>query len=794
MPSPNDNAADFAPNRPLLVASLIFIAAALTLCWPMFTGQFLAGQWSDQFEAGYSFRHFAATFFREHGSIPLWNPYLFAGLPFVGAAHGDIFYPTAWLRWFLPTDTGMNLGFAIHIIIAGLAMYGLLRTLRLGWAGSLVGGLGYELSGVVVSLVHPGHDGKLFVAALAPVLLAGIVKAVRDREPAGYGLIALATGLALHGHPQASYYLLVAGAVWGFFWVFGPEGPVGSARVRVIAAAVGAVLLGIGVYAIYAMPMAEYVAYSPRADGGYNTGWEHATSFSLPPAELLGLLVPRIDGGPGPSYFGANGLKLHTEYLGPVVMALAAFGIGSTRISKRTRIALGVVAGLFLLVSLGAATPFFRLWYLVMPMTAKLRAPGMAFFLVSLVVACFAGIGADRLIRGDFKAPRAPWVVIGLGVFLGVLGLIGVLQTAAEDLARSVGYQGFLEDAIAGAGALKADALRLLLVSAAAGAVIWAVARRKVGGRLALALLALVTIADLWLVGRRYFVWSPPASVTYAADPIMTRLQATPAPYRVYSPAAPRELSALNPYPRSWLMAGGIPSLFGYHGNEIRFFDDVLGGKNLWEHQLSANMWDLFAIRYVVLNQPQDIPGFTRILGPVPTFHGPAILYEADSIPPYARVLTGAALLPDSTLAAAVSDPRYPVDRLVVFADTASVHPAPLGGRIPEPSARTARVTAWWAGHMEVAIEGEATAGEYLVIAENWYKDWKAAIDGTPVPVLRGQGTLLSVALPPGARAVTFDFDSAAYRRGRLISMASVIGIVAIFGIPLARRRRPVDG
>lgn len=793
MPSTNDSPDEFTPARPLLAATLIFVAAALTLCWPMFTGEFLAGQWSDQFEAGYSFRHFAATYFREHGSIPLWNPYLFAGLPFVGAAHGDIFYPTAWLRWFLPTDVGMNIGFALHIIVAGAAMYGLLRTLRLGWAGAVVGGLGYELTGIVASLVHPGHDGKLFVAALAPVLLAGIVRAVRDRDTTGYGMIALATGLSLHGHPQASYYLLVAGAVWGLFWVFGPEGPAGQARLAVIAGAVGAVVLGIGVYAVYALPMAEYVAYSPRADGGYNTGWEHATSFALPVEELLGLFVPQIDGGPGTPYFGRNGIKLHTEYLGPVVLALAAFGIGG-RLERRTKVALGVIGALFLLVSLGAATPFFRLWYTIMPMTAKLRAPGMAFFLVALVTACFAGLGADRLFRRDFTAVRAPWVVLGIGAFLGLLGVIGILQTVAEDIARSIGYQGLLEQAIAGAGALRMDAVRLLVVSVAAGAVIWAVARRSVEGRVAVALLAFVTVVDLWLVDRRYFVWSPPARVTYAADPIMQRLQATPFPYRVYSPAAPGQLAALNPYPRSWLMAGGIPSLFGYHGNEIRFFDDVLGGKNLWEHQLSANMWDLFAVKYIVLNQPQDIPGYTQVLGPVETFHGPGILYEADSAPPYARVIAGAALLPDSALAAAVSDPRYPVDRLVVYPDTASVRPASLEGQIPEPSALRATVHDWREGHMRVSIEGQSAATEYLVVAENWYKDWTAAIDGAPATVLRGQGTLLSVALPPGARDVVFHFTSPAYQRGRLISVVSLLGIAGIFAVPLVRRRRSADG
>ena len=58
-------------------------------------------------------------------------------------------------------------------------------------------------------------------------------------------------------------------------------------------------------------------------------------------------------------------------------------------------------------MSFGGHTPFYRLWYEVMPMMKKVRAPGMAFFLVALPVAAFAGFGADRLLRGEVVA-RAP--------------------------------------------------------------------------------------------------------------------------------------------------------------------------------------------------------------------------------------------------------------------------------------------------------------------------------------------------------------------------------------------------
>ena len=69
--------------------------------------------------------------FRQTGSHPaVESLFLFGGLPFIAAQHGDIFYPTAWLRWVLPVDLAMNLGFAIHLVLAGFTMYLLLRALR----------------------------------------------------------------------------------------------------------------------------------------------------------------------------------------------------------------------------------------------------------------------------------------------------------------------------------------------------------------------------------------------------------------------------------------------------------------------------------------------------------------------------------------------------------------------------------------------------------------------------------------------------------------------------------------
>src|SRR5260370_5570943 len=113
----------FEPHRPTAAAFGILIVFIVVLFLPAFAGKLLVSPVGDQIWAGLPFRWFGAAEWRRTGSVPLWDPYIFGGLPFVGAMHGDIFYPTAWLRLLLPIDTAMNLGFAIHLVLAGWFSY-----------------------------------------------------------------------------------------------------------------------------------------------------------------------------------------------------------------------------------------------------------------------------------------------------------------------------------------------------------------------------------------------------------------------------------------------------------------------------------------------------------------------------------------------------------------------------------------------------------------------------------------------------------------------------------------------
>ena len=97
-----------------------------------------------------------------------------------GGMHGDIFYPTAFLRALIGTGPGMSFGFAAHLFLAGIVTFRFLRAWGLGFFPSLIGGVAYMLSGPVAGLASPGHDGKLFVSSLFPLTLLMLTRGIRD--------------------------------------------------------------------------------------------------------------------------------------------------------------------------------------------------------------------------------------------------------------------------------------------------------------------------------------------------------------------------------------------------------------------------------------------------------------------------------------------------------------------------------------------------------------------------------------------------------------------------------------
>lgn len=753
------------PRRATAWACLTYALATLTLAWPALRGQFLVNPVSDQYIGGFPVRHFAATMLRATGEYPLWNPYLFGGMPYVASMNGDLFYPTFLLRLLLPIDVGMTWGFILHLFLAGLFTYWFLRAVGLSFAGALIGGLAFMLSGQIASLASPGHDGKLFIAALLPAMLLCLTWGIRDGKRWAWGLLALVSGLGvLTPHPQLYQYMLLGSAAYALFLVFDPQlRAAGRPRVAPLAYGLAAILLGWLIGAIQFAPVLEYIDWSPRAGG---KGWEHAVSYSMPPEELINTYLPQFS-GILQQYWGRNVIHFHSEYIGASVLVLAGAGLGWGR-RRESWFWIGVLI-VSLLWALGGYTPFYRLVYALVPGAKFFRAPSTIFFISAFAVAVLAGRGTDRLFASGWT-PRylIGWLVAA--VVVGVLAMSGALREAFAGLVLELRLDRFYDPELQRSislGALRSGAVVLLIA---------AVAHVRSLGRVRalplLAGLALLVVGDLWSVERRYWQFSAPASEIYASDAIIDHINAQPEPGRVFATQLGGQRDAF--LGGDAYMVHRLRLVTGYHGNQIGRYDRLLGGAD-WSNLLNPAFLWMANVRWFVYDDSLPLaPSLERVMGPVRNAAGtPTWLFRVRGENPAAWVVPARMKQPDDVAEQALNDQRFPVRSIVLFPPEAAVETQALNS-VPPPLPLTARVPVYEPGHIVVELDAPAPEGATLAVSENYYPGWTATVDGRPGEVYRANLSLMGVPLPTGARRVELQFASPRYTLGKWLTIAAI--------------------
>ena len=774
-------------------ALLACVLAGLTLAYPALAGGFLVSSVSDQYIAGYPFREFAAVSLRQGEGFPLWNPYLFGGMPYVAAMHGDIFYPTFLLRLVLPTDVAMTWGMILHLMLAGFAGYGFLRVIGVGFHAALLGGIAYMMGGQVASLVSPGHDGKLFVSALLPVTLIVLTYGIRDTKRWAWGLLAIVVGLGvLSPHPQLLQYLLLTAGAWALLLAFVGDGRTGapprSVAIRRLAIALGAVVLGGAIGAIQYVPVQEYVGWSPRTGG---RDYEYATSFSMPIEELINTYLPQFSGILD-RYWGRNGIHLHSEYIGAGVLFLMGLGLAARKLPERRAltwfwVGTGIIS---LLWALGGNTPFYQLVYAIVPGSKFFRAPSTIFFVTTFAVSVLAAFGTERLLRGEVRPTVAAWAA-GLGLAGVVLAYAGFF----ESIALSVSQIPQLEENIrANADAVTTGAWRSFAFLAATGGLALLVYRRQLAPRVAGLLLVVLTVADLWSVERLYWTFSPPAAQTYATDEAIRHIQREREPVRVITAGAAIGVPGAYHDPNlegDGLMHHGVRVALGYHGNELGRYQQLGGKSRGWDQIANPAFWGLLNVKYFYTTLDSlPIAGATRVVGPVQSAAGSTVyLHQLPGDQAYAWVVPTVAKYPDAEVAEAVRAPNFPY-RSVALIDPASTTAAQPLTAIPAPLPIRAAVDSFAPGFARLTLDAPAPAGSALVVSENYFPGWAATVDGQAATVERANLSLMAVALPAGARSIALTFDSPPYHLGARVTIIALLLATLWFGLGCLGRTR----
>lgn len=325
----------------------------------------------------------------ERGELPTWNPYQYAGQPYLGFHATGVLYPPnlVLLALFRPARA-LEMHFALHVFLAGLLTFLLARRLGLAPAPSGVAAAGYMLSGATLyGLYHPTFLGT-------QVYLPGVLWAVHGlaREPRlrwSAGLAALVALSFLAGQAQQFLYTVQLGLLYGLF-ALGFVARSGR-RMRVAGHAAVSGLLALGLAAPQLLPALEFLGSSTRDLDGLS--FEHAALGSLPLRTLLEGLLGQLPGPDGGAPMQASLLK--RVNLPALTLPLVLCGA----LSRRHRAHWGfflvcaAAAGLFMA---GRHTPVFSLYY-HLPLGNLFRIPARMAFAYALVLSLLAATGVHAL-------------------------------------------------------------------------------------------------------------------------------------------------------------------------------------------------------------------------------------------------------------------------------------------------------------------------------------------------------------------------------------------------------------
>ncbi len=729
---------------------------------------------TDMIDQAYHLREFGVEEIRSGRGFPLWNPFVYGGLPYLAVLPGPVFYPTSLLYLVMPLYRAIGWTFVLHTALAGTFAYAAARALRLGPWASAVAGLAFMFTGMVVSTLYGGHDGRMFVMVLVPLAFAFLERGVQSGRPGWFVGMGLVVALQIFTpHVQLMYYSSLCLSLYAVVrlvevWRGGETGPSAAARRMgwlacgfVIAALIGAAQL---------VPTWRILDIAVRGGTG-ESGYSFAASWALPPQEITSLFLPDLIGSLG-TYWGSNPFKLHTEYLGAVPVALALLGLTGIRSDSRVRL-LGLIAGLCLLFALGAATPVHRLMYAVIPFVSRFRAPSMMLGPGALFVALLAGLGWQRVLdaRKD-SAPSVAWtaslILVGPILLFGVAAMANAAGLArwAHTALYPAGHAGFPgPDALA---ALRANGVALSIGCIVVLGSAWGVSKRGWEASAISLLVLAVLVADLWRVDARYLETIRPAeafpsdaSVALMHDRLRPGERVFPVPGR--GGFRPNEL-----------MGYRVPSVTGSQNFRLEWFERLSGGLS-YRNFGSPAVWSLLDLRYLTTDVEVDSPLLTEV-----GRGSRGIIYENANDAPHAWFPAAVEATRDTAVALRrVLDLTDPTALAIVEADTA-----------PEAGSGTARLVG--SDPDELVIEVDATRSGLLFVSEIWHPSWLGYVDGEPVEVIRTNVAFRGVVVPAGVHELRFRYSAMEFRLGFALSALGLAGAVIIFVFGWLRRDRSV--
>ena len=737
---------------------------------------------SDLIIQNYAWKQFVRdTIFAR--DIPLWNPNLFAGVPFLAAGQHGAYYPFSVLFLILPLAKAYGWYTVSQIWLAGALMYVYGRILRLRRSSAFIAGLVFQGGAflVISAAVFPMISGAV---VWLPLLLGCIEKVIGDwrleiKEPTnlqspvsnlplwiGLGAIALGCQI-LAGHIEFTIYTLLVMATYAA-WRLASQLIRNTQHairtmIRPSFSIIAMILLGLMLGAVQLVPLYELGQVNFREAA---TSYDEVIDFAFKPRRVLTLALPNFFGNPthhsytdvfsgeevalSQNYYGDAktntewGIKNYVEgaiYLGILPLFLAVIGvIGSWR--KRKAHA-GFFATLsFFSVAFIFGTPLYAILYYGLPFVNQLHTPFRWVFPLSLAVAVLAGFGVDslenwRLGIGDWRAKKTiisnlQSLISFIAVVGGILLLVGlVVSWLAYGLFQSTIERIFL--GLAGAPSAFADAtafysylfwqlLTLGLLLLGVGIVFWL---SKKGGKRPYWIIAavLLIIVDVFLANRGFNASNDPALLAFKPEMVQW-LEAQPGHWRItsFAPHGDKPFNANS----GWLF--NLPDVRGYDSIIPKQYTEYMAAIEP-QNELPFNRVQPI-VNWESLNSPLlDVLGVKYVITSetiaLPKFtevwQGEGVrIYENLAVAPRAYTHPGGIIVDDALAAMTEFDPRQYV--IINEADRSSDRV--IFHQSSPIQLTPASIEAY--SNREVVVSAYASQSIWLILNDSYFPGWRA--------------------------------------------------------------------
>jgi hypothetical protein len=773
-----------------LVALGLLMALCLLFFWPILTpnpddrGSFRAG---DFYVQTYACSTYTA---REllNGQLPLWNPYVNSGHPFLADVQNSPLYPANLITILFSAPWGysvlaLELEAIAHFFLAGVFTYFLGRRLFRQRGVALVTAAVFTFGGYLTSfppLQLPILETAIWLPLILLLLDLGVEK-LAGRSQGGPGLapgqsspqgrstsrgllycmmggVVLAVAI-LAGHPQTALYLLYVAAAWYAFRAWG-SGAI--ARLPLVVGFLAFVGVGGGLSAVQLLPAVELMRLSIRASAAYQ---DLASGFAL--RDLIQIVLPRVTGVWSPLYVGVF----------PLTWVLFAWSVwfkrDITAPSRQWRRSVGfwtVMAMLALLLTLGGETFLFGFFYLGVPGFDLFRSQERIALVFSLSLALLAGYGLQHfmVLISQAQDRRTSYVILSrlTLALLAVAGCLTLLLYLGQNQAG--GDQGRLLQDTMGL------TLFVGLLLAANWLWIFVGTHRSWHIGPALGLLLALVIFDLFTFHAPTNIQSRRPERQVSSSALIQALQAAEEdrPFRVHH--------------GGWHLLGNYGCIFGV--------EDTLGASQLQlasyarflEQVPQERAWDMLNVRYVVTWQAQlHVP--SEVTYHTTTRRGDDVyLHRLEADTSRAWVAFRGEMASDDQALELLSQPDF--DRYgIALLDTPVDPPLPS-----ELGQAQVRFTSFSAEHLQVTVD-TSTRG-ILVLSELYYPGWQAWLDGQEVPIRRANTLLRAVEVPAGTHLVEMRFRPLSVYLGTILSLLTGVLLLGYTVWALALWRRADSG